>query len=164
MSTYRGSFATTLGPDDGSWFKSGFRRIVTAIKRLVITISDLVVTITKEVPAGGSAGTYVALMANTEQLPVYTERTFASTTWRWKKVKLPGPSHPQGIASPQATPSRGFRKRDATREVTLRVRYKGGAESSWLVSTPEFRWRFPGHLCLDDVLMVATGQRLPYGS
>lgn len=74
-----------------------------------------------------------------------------STTWEWRKVKIQSaPAGEQRAAgAPQAV---GRRVRDAYIPRSVTFRYRGGPESSWVFQVGSRSWRYPGHLCLDDVL------------
>lgn len=73
----------------------------------------------------------------------------ASTRWEWRKVKIepaarPRPAQP---AKPSAVKPRSPRE-----PLTVQVVYRGGSEAWWEIRTGLGRFRFPGHLCLHDVL------------
>lgn len=89
-------------------------------------------------------------------------RQFENTTFtRWSPaVDKITESHPQGKQRGEAAPSkpvRGQRRRDAYKELWIKVQFRGGSEASWLITTRGRTLRFPGHMCLHDVLSeVAT--------
>lgn len=70
----------------------------------------------------------------------------------WKKVRLDvapaGDSPPKGVGYG----FRGLRRRDSKRPIWISVQYRGGAEDSWLVNARDRVRRFPGHMCLSDVM------------
>lgn len=47
--------------------------------------------------------------------------------------------------------------RSRFRRVTVEVQYRGGAEASWIIWKGRSCWRFPGHMCLHDVLARVVG-------
>ena len=75
-----------------------------------------------------------------------------STTWEWRKCKLRTGEHPQGIASPKATPPRFRRSRSRRARTSVVVQYRGGPEASWYVGVGDSGRRFPGWICLEDCL------------
>jgi len=74
-----------------------------------------------------------------------------STKWEWRLCKIGSP--PGGDRLPKAvrTASSG-RKRDQWKPITLTLRYRGGPEDGWLVVLGADSWRFPGWMCLSDVV------------
>jgi hypothetical protein len=81
-----------------------------------------------------------------------------STTWGWRKIKLSevapaGDARLARSASPYV-----FERRSRSRSVTLVCHYRGGPECSWLVRVGPSRWRFPGWVCLEDVLSRVLGE------
>lgn len=75
-----------------------------------------------------------------------------STNWKWIKVRVAAGSAPAGD---RARAQRGpvhLRSRDAHAPLTVTVRYRGGAEASWLISYRGVTRRFAGHLAVHDVL------------
>jgi hypothetical protein len=85
-----------------------------------------------------------------------------STTWAWKKVKMRGLPHPEGTAAPQGRPFSRFGRRSRRERTWIQVQYRGGPESSWLICRGTSCRRFPGHLCLEDVLVVVLGEVSSY--
>lgn len=51
-----------------------------------------------------------------------------------------------------------LRRRDPREALTIRVKYRGGAEAWWLIEARGTRQAFPGHLCLHDVLSALNAQ------
>jgi hypothetical protein len=87
------------------------------------------------------------------------DRNGPSTTYEWRKVKICESSHPEGTARQRrSAPPR--RTRDQWKPQTIEVRYRGGPESSWLIRFGSIYLRFPGWMCLDDVMrkLAQTGQ------
>jgi hypothetical protein len=80
------------------------------------------------------------------------EQTFPSTTceWEWRKIKR----RPQGTSGvrPKGGRWRGLTRWPRTRDLTLKVTYRGGAESWWLVESRGRTGVFPGHAALEDVM------------
>lgn len=75
-----------------------------------------------------------------------------STTYEWKRVKVRGT--PAGRAKRAEGASRWSKLvgRDRTSPLTVTLRYRGGAESWWLVEARGRRGAFPGWMGLDDVM------------
>jgi hypothetical protein len=47
-------------------------------------------------------------------------------------------------------------RRDHYEELPIVVKFRGGPEASWLITARGVSWRFPGHLCLHDVLAAVV--------
>lgn len=75
-----------------------------------------------------------------------------STKWCWKKVIIADGSAPAGDTARAKRGPLHLRSRDAQTPLTITVRYRGGAEASWLISFRGVTRRFPGHLAVHDVL------------
>ena len=89
-------------------------------------------------------------------------RRFENTTFtQWTPVidKLkaaPAKGTSTAPKGPQARiPTR--RGPDKYKWISIEVRYNGGPEASWLVRARGVTWRFPGHMCLHDVLDRMVG-------
>ncbi len=88
--------------------------------------------------------------------PSYTRSP--SATWQWRKIKIK--AAPAGEASANGVSSfQSRRLRDKNRELWIAVRYCGGPESSWLVTTRGASWRFPGYVAIEDVMGWANADR-----
>jgi hypothetical protein len=75
-----------------------------------------------------------------------------STTWEWKLVKVRSAPERDSLSWSDSR-LKGFGVTwGRAKPVTLHVHYRGGAESSWLVTVGGGRWRFPGHMALEDVM------------
>lgn len=72
-----------------------------------------------------------------------------STTWEWKRVKVP--MRPKGhVKQPPKASARS--PRDARDPLTITVTYRAGAECWWQVSARGTVYRFPGATALHDVM------------
>lgn len=89
------------------------------------------------------------------------EQSFPSTRWVWKKVKVT--QRPQGTITARRSRSlRGFRvlPRSNRREyVTIRVKWRGGAESWWLVEARGKNQALPGWMALEDVMSLVHNEQ-----
>lgn len=85
----------------------------------------------------------------------------ASTNWAWRKVKIPE-AHPARGARAAASSSKPLGRRYQTEAFTIVLRYRGGAESSWLVRRGGKYWRIPGWLCFDDAMRRVAEVDLPW--
>lgn len=75
-----------------------------------------------------------------------------STTYEWKRVKIS-----QRRNGPRKAPPGGRHPKQLTpwprrQRLELRVTYRGGSEGWYEVRARGQVWRFPGCLCLEDVL------------
>ena len=80
-----------------------------------------------------------------------------STTWAWKRVKIKGPSHPEGIRTSEASSAPAFRRTRA-QNLPLSVTYRGGEEASWLVRKGETTVRIPGWMAFHDAMRAVVGE------
>jgi hypothetical protein len=90
-------------------------------------------------------------------LRVMYRRRFENTTFtRWDvmtdKIKAAPPGGDQPERSEVQSGFRNLRKRDSYEPLWIEVRYRGGPEASWLIRARGRTYRYPGHLCLHDVL------------
>lgn len=80
------------------------------------------------------------------------EQTFGSTTsaWKWAKIKR----RPEGTHAGRAKRGRWHHlaRWPRTQPLSLKVTYRGGAESWWLVETRGAHGVFPGHAAIEDVM------------
>lgn len=84
-------------------------------------------------------------------------RTFENTTFTtWKpevdKIRDVAPAGEGVRSSNQEFARRTLRKRDSYKELWIKVQFRGGPEASWIVSARGVTYRYPGHMCLHDVL------------
>jgi hypothetical protein len=81
-----------------------------------------------------------------------SERTFPSTAWEWRKVKMKPP--PAGHVTARAKRGRwfGLSRWPRSQQLTITVGYRGGPESWWLVTARGRHGVFPGHAALEDVM------------
>jgi hypothetical protein len=81
------------------------------------------------------------------------EHTFSSTTWGYRRVKISTPAG--GTHTVRRSRSfKSLRRQDRAEKVTLRISYRGGAESWWLVESRGTHAAFPGWLALEDLMRV----------
>lgn len=94
-------------------------------------------------------------MASDETL----EQTFPSTTFRWEMRKIRTP--PAGHNTVRAKRGRfsGLATWPRNRKLRLTISYRGGAESWWLVESRGTQQAFPGHLAIEDVMVVVLNER-----
>jgi len=77
---------------------------------------------------------------------------FGSTTWEWRKVKMRTPPAGHDTARAKRGRWRGLSTWPRRRALTVTVKYRGGAESWWLVSARGRQGVFPGHAAIEDVM------------
>ncbi len=77
---------------------------------------------------------------------------FPSTTWEWRRVKMKTP--PAGHETVRAKRGRWRHLPlwPRTRHLTVKITYRGGGESWWLVEARGSHGVFPGHCALEDVM------------
>ncbi len=80
------------------------------------------------------------------------EQTFPSTTWQWKRVKMKPPSAGQDGARAKRGRWHGFPVWPRQRPLTVKIVYRGGPESWWLVTARGRHGVFPGVAALEDVM------------
>ena len=84
-------------------------------------------------------------------------RRFENTTFtRWvpeTDIMRASPDKGTSTAADRRPPGGRRRKRAISYDpLTIVVQYRGGPEASWLVTARGRAFRFPGHMCLQDVL------------
>lgn len=81
-----------------------------------------------------------------------SEQAFPSTTsvWEWRKIKR----RPQGTnaASPKGSRWHGLGRWPRSQHLTLKITYRGGAESWWLVEARGRHGVFPGCAAVEDMM------------
>lgn len=89
----------------------------------------------------------------------YSNNGSGSTTWAWKRVKIPERRRPTGhsAAAGRTTPSVGTQRshltpREARSPHTVQIKYRGGAEAWWELKWGNNTVRVSGVLCLHDVM------------
>ncbi len=67
---------------------------------------------------------------------------------------------PAGRATRPAKPGRfsGLARRNMRDPLTMKVRYRGGAEAWWLIEARGRSVAFPGHMCIHDVMREVCQQ------
>lgn len=69
---------------------------------------------------------------------------------------------PAGRAKRPAGASRWsqVKRRDPKTPLDVKIRYRGGAESWWLIEARGCKAAFPGHMCIEDVMAeINEGER-----
>lgn len=84
--------------------------------------------------------------------PTESEQTFGSTTFVWRRVKMKPPPAGHDTARAKRGRWRHLRRWPRAEALTLKVQYRGGAESWWLVTARGHSGVFPGHAALEDVM------------
>lgn len=81
-----------------------------------------------------------------------SERTFPSTTWEWRRVKMKPP--PAGHSTARAKRGRwyGLPTWPRQRKLSVELTWRGGPESWWLVKARGRHGVFPGHAAIEDVM------------
>lgn len=75
-----------------------------------------------------------------------------STTWEWRKVKMKPPPAGHGTARAKRGRWYGLAVWPRREPLTIKVGYRGGPESWWLVTARGRSGVFPGHASLEDVM------------
>jgi hypothetical protein len=90
-----------------------------------------------------------------------SEHTFPSTTFVWKQVKMKPP--PAGHTTARAKRGRfgSLPTWPRHRDLTITIRHRGGAESWWLIQSRGRHAAFPGHLSIEDVMVVVLSEAWP---
>lgn len=84
-----------------------------------------------------------------------------STKWEWKLVKMSPPPGGDRAAADIHGRRAPLSSRDPHKPISIEVRYKGGAEASYVVTYRGRVWRFPGYVALHDMMQQVNGQRRP---
>jgi hypothetical protein len=80
------------------------------------------------------------------------EHLFASTTFEWRRVKIRTPPAGHNKARAKRGRWRHLGRWPRTQDLTITIRYRGGAESWWLVKARGSQGAFPGHASIEDVM------------
>lgn len=87
-----------------------------------------------------------------------TNSSSPSATWIPQRAKLPGSRRGAKQNGSKRPLFRTLRPRNPRETLTIRVKYRAGAEAWWLIEARGTSQAFPGHLCLHDVLSAVNGQ------
>lgn len=87
------------------------------------------------------------------------ERTFPSTTYEWRKVKIVRPAGGQGTARRRRTGWLRLTRQPRTQPLRVTISYRGGAESWWWLEARGEKGAIPGHWTLDDVMARLLSER-----
>jgi hypothetical protein len=80
------------------------------------------------------------------------EQTFPSTTWEWRKIKIARPPEATRAVSTKSRRFFGLPPRNPREILTIRIKFRGGAEAWYEVHARGSIARYPGHLALHDVM------------
>lgn len=75
-----------------------------------------------------------------------------STTWEWRMVKIERAAGPESDSARRARKALPVGAATARRTTTVSIRYRGGPEAWWELSSCGRRLRLPGHTSLHDAL------------
>lgn len=75
-----------------------------------------------------------------------------STTWDWRKVRISCPAGGHQDSAPKALRWRFRPPRNPRVPLTMTVKFRGGAEAWYEIHSRGGVGRFPGHVCLHDVM------------
>lgn len=81
------------------------------------------------------------------------EHAFGSPTTAWEWVKIVRRPRPSVTVERSESFRLRLAAREARRPLQVTVRYRGGPEAWWELSSRGRSWRFPGHVALHDVLL-----------
>lgn len=84
-----------------------------------------------------------------------SERTFPSTTWEYRKVRIRRPAGGQGTQSAAGRRFWGLPSRNPRQPLPLTIKLRGGAEAWVEVHSRGRIARYPGHTAIVDVLLEA---------
>jgi hypothetical protein len=95
-------------------------------------------------------------------MPEYSAREtyvhdLPSTTWVWKKCILRGTPRPLKGKRERSELRRPLSSRVPTKPLSIEVRYRGGPEGDFTVTSRGRSWRFPGHYQMIDVIQFING-------
>lgn len=85
-----------------------------------------------------------------------SEHVFASTTWEWKKAKIRRPAGGQQHSAPKGRRFFHLPQRDWRRPTTLTIKYRGGPEGWVEIHARGSIARYPGYVCILDILKEIT--------
>lgn len=77
---------------------------------------------------------------------------FTSTTWTWKQVRVGPTAGGQRTRGPKVRRWFGRSKRNPREPLTIKVKFRGGAECWYEVHARGEVGRFPGYVALHDVM------------
>lgn len=86
------------------------------------------------------------------------EHLFPSTTFEWRKTKIRKPPAGHGTARAKRGRWIGLPTWPRHRTLTVKVRYRGGTESWWLIQSRGRSGVFPGHLAIEDVMAAVLNE------
>lgn len=87
-----------------------------------------------------------------------TNSSSPSATWIPQPARMRGSRRGAKQDGARRASFKLLRRRNPKDPLTLRIRYRGGAEAWWLIEARGTHQAFPGHLCLHDVLSAVNGQ------
>jgi hypothetical protein len=90
-----------------------------------------------------------------------TEQPFASTTWRFERVKITAPLQRPASASAAGRRWWLLSRRDPRKPITITIKYRGGSQAWYEVRARGSLGRFHGATALHDVMseINAGGER-----
>ena len=87
-----------------------------------------------------------------------TNSSSPSATWIPQTSKMRGSRRGAKQNGSQRPLFRTLRPRNPRETLTIRIKYRAGAEAWWLIEARGTSQAFPGHLSLHDVLSAVNGQ------
>lgn len=88
------------------------------------------------------------------------ERPFPSTTFAWRRVMVGRPAGGQQANGPKGRRWFGLSRADWRKPITIKVKYRGGAQAWFEIHARGSMGRFEGATSLVDVLAEITRQDL----
>lgn len=80
-----------------------------------------------------------------------------STTWEWRKTKIRSAPQAAQHSQPKAVRWYHMRARDRRKPLTLTISFRGGPEQWFEIHARGSIGRFPGYVCLADVMAAIYG-------
>jgi hypothetical protein len=88
----------------------------------------------------------------------YSEHTFGSTTYRWKKVIVSQRPAPQEAQREARKGLRRLPRRDPRQPLTMTIKYRGGSEGWVEIHARGEILRVPGYRAIIDLLFMLNNQ------
>ncbi len=100
----------------------------------------------------------MATQAPLDRPGVIEDAPEASTRFEWRPVKIRPAPQAQARRGAKRSSFRRLPRSDRTREITLRIVYRGGSESWWLVKARGEHGVFTGMCALEDVMRAVHSE------
>jgi hypothetical protein len=84
--------------------------------------------------------------------PEESNASSSSTSWQWKQVKVRRPPEGHSGSQPKAGFWRRFPARNAREPLKITVKFRGGPECWYEVHARGSIGRYPGYICIHDIM------------